>query len=178
MDDNKPIIPDEVVMSKIYFIRNQKVMLDFDLSALYGVETKALKQAVRRNIKRFPKDFMFELTKEEFNNLRSQIVTSKSGGTRYMPMAFTEHGVLMLSSILRSERAIEVNIQIMRIFTKMKEILLTNKDILLKIEQIQYLQERQGEDIEVIFKYLEKLLKKDKQKEAQQKRKRIGYKRD
>ena len=178
MEDSKPIIPDEVVMSKIYFIRNQKVMLDFDLSALYGVETKVLKQAVRRNMKRFPKDFMFELTKEEFKNLRSQIVTSKSGGTRYMPMAFTEHGVLMLSSILRSDRAIEMNIQIMRIFTKMKEVLLTHKDILLKMEQMEYLQERQGEDIEVIFKYLEKLLKKDKENETQEKRKRIGYKRD
>ncbi len=178
MEENKPVIPDEVVMTKIYEIRNQKVMLDYDLSELYGVETKVLKQAVRRNIKRFPKDFMFELTKEEFNNLRSQIVTSKSGGTRYMPMAFTEHGVLMLSSILRSDRAIEMNIQIMRIFTKMKEVLLTHKDILLKMEQMEYLQERQGEDIEVIFKYLEKLLKKDKKKETQEKRKRIGYNRD
>ncbi len=178
MEENKPVIPDEVVMTKIYEIRNQKVMLDYDLSELYGVETKVLKQAVRRNIKRFPKDFMFELTKEEFTNLRSQIVTSKSGGTRYMPMAFTEHGVLMLSSILRSDRAIEMNIQIMRIFTKMKEVLLTHKDILLKMEQMEYLQERQGEDIEVIFKYLEKLLKKDKEKETQEKRKRIGYKRD
>jgi len=140
MEKSKSIIPDEVVLTKIYNIRNQKVMLDYDLSELYGVETKALKQAVRRNAKRFPRDFMFELTKDEFNNLRSQIVTSKSGGTRYMPMAFTEHGVLMLSSILRSDRAIEMNMQIMRIFTKMKEVLLTHKDILLKMEQMEYLQ--------------------------------------
>ena len=103
-------IPDELVMRKIYQIRGSNVMLDYDLAELYGVNTKALKQAVKRNISRFPKDFMFELNIEEFETLRSQIVTSKSGGTRYMPMAFTEHVVLMLSSVLRSNRAIEMNI--------------------------------------------------------------------
>ena len=137
MKIDKQTVPDEIVMGKIIIIRGQKVMLDYDLAALYGVQTKVLKQAVRRNMKRFPADFMFVLTKKEFQSLRSQFVTSKSGGMRYMPMAFTEHGVLMLSSVLRSDRAIEMNIQIMRIFTAMKEMLLTHKGLLLKVEQIE-----------------------------------------
>ena len=105
------LIPIELIASKIYFIRNMKVMLDRDLAELYEVETKALKQAVRRNIDRFPADFMFELTKDEYQSLRSQIVTLKRGQhSKYAPFAFTEHGVLMLSSVLNSERAIQVNI--------------------------------------------------------------------
>ena len=115
---SKPlVIPDEVVMNKIYFMRGKKVMLDNDLAELYGVETKRLKEQVRRNIDRFPDDFMFELTKGELESLRSQIATSKKGrgGVRYLPMAFTEHGVLMLSSVLNSARAIQVNIRIMRV---------------------------------------------------------------
>jgi len=180
MEENKPIIPDEVVMTKIYKIRGQKVMLDRDLAELYGVETRRLKEQVRRNKDRFPEDFMFEMTKEELKNWRSQFAMSNSEvmGMRRPPFVFTEHGVLMLSSVLNSKRAIQVNIQIVRIFSKMRELLFTHKDILIKMEQMEYLQERQGEDIEVIFKYLEKLLKKDKQKESQEKRKRIGYKRD
>jgi len=98
-DQNKVLIPDEVVMDKIYLIREEKVMLDRDLAELYGVETKTLKQQVRRNLENFPDDFMFELTTEEFDGLRSQFVTSNRGGTRYKPMVFTEHGVLMLSSV-------------------------------------------------------------------------------
>jgi len=167
-------------LTKIYEIRNQKVMLDRDLAELYGIETKYLKRQVRRNIKRFPKDFMFQMTKEELVNWRSQNVTSKSDkmGLRYPPFVFTEQGVAMLSGILNSDRAINVNIQIMRLFIRMRQLILTHKDILLKMEKMEYLQERQGEDIDVIFKYLEKLLKKDKEKETQEKRKRIGYKRD
>jgi hypothetical protein len=111
---NEVAIPDEVVMNKIYVIRSQKVMLDKDLAELYKVETKQLKRAVRRNADRFPDDFMFELSKEEFDNLRNQIGTSSWGGTRYAPMAFTEQGVAMLSSVLNSDRAIKVNIQIVR----------------------------------------------------------------
>ncbi len=107
MDEAKSLkLNDEMVLDKIYFIRNQKVMLDRDLAQLYGVETKALKQAVKRNIDRFPEDFMFELSSQEFEILRSQIVTSSWGGVRYMPMAFTEYGVLMLSSVLNSQKAI------------------------------------------------------------------------
>ncbi|HLG41470.1 MAG TPA: ORF6N domain-containing protein [Chitinophagaceae bacterium] len=132
------IIPDELVMSKIYLIRGQKVMLDSDLAELYGTETKVLNQSVKRNIDRFPGDFMFELTREEFEFLRSQIVTSKTGrgGARYLPMAFTEQGVAMLSSVLNSETAIRVNIQIIRIFTRMREMLLTHKDILQQLEKM------------------------------------------
>jgi phage regulator Rha-like protein len=132
------IVPDEILMSKIYYIRGYKVMLDEDLAELYEVETKQLKRQVRRNIDRFPEeDFMFELTKDELENLRSQIGTSSWGGSRYIPMAFTEQGVAMLSSVLNSARAIKVNIQIIRIFTRMREMLLTHKDILLKLEQLE-----------------------------------------
>ena len=111
----------QLIQSKIYEIRGQKVMLDFDLAAMYNVETKRLKEAVRRNIRRFPVDFMFELTNEEYNFLRTQFATSKGrGGTRYMPFAFTEQGVAMLSSVLNSEVAIEINIHIMRAFVAMR----------------------------------------------------------
>ena len=115
MNDKISIIPDDTVINKIYFIRNQKVMIDRDLAMLYGVETKRLKEQVKRNLERFPEDFMFVLSKEEFQNWRSQIATSNSEkmSLRYAPMAFTEHRVLMLSSILSSEKAIQTNIQIM-----------------------------------------------------------------
>ena len=127
---NKTIVPEEIISAKIYWIREQKVMLDRDLAELYGVETKVLKQAVRRNINRFPEDFMFTLNKEEFINWRSQIVTSNSSdkmGLRYSPFAFTEHGILMLSSVLKSPRAVAVNIHIMRVFVQMRKTLLTHK---------------------------------------------------
>lgn len=114
----------ELVQSKIYEIRGERVMLDFDLAGMYGIETKVLKQAVRRNLKRFPSDFMFELSQDEFALLRSQIVTSnKRGGTRYMPFAFTEQGVAMLSSVLNSEVAIEINIGIMRAFVAVRRVI-------------------------------------------------------
>ena len=114
----------QLIRSKIYEIRGQKVMLDFDLAEMYGTETKVLKQSVKRNIRRFPVDFMFKLTKEEFGTLRSQIVTSnKRGGIRYLPFAFTESGVAMLSSILNSEVAIEININIMRAFIAVRQVL-------------------------------------------------------
>ena len=121
------LVHDDVVLSKIYLIRGMKVMLDADLAELYGVETSQLKRSVRRNAVRFPNDFMFELTDNELENLRCQTGTSSWGGTRYSPMAFTENGVAMLSSILNSERAIVVNIQIIRIFTKMRDILSSTK---------------------------------------------------
>ena len=131
------LVAEQRILNKIYVIRGEKVMLDQDLAGMYGVETKQLKRQVNRNIERFPKDFMFELTMKEFENLRSQIGTSSWGGTRHMPMAFTEQGVAMLSSVLNSQTAISVNIQIIRVFTKMKELLLTNKDVLLKLEQLE-----------------------------------------
>ncbi len=127
----------QVIQNKIYEIRGQRVMLDFDLAELYGTETRVLKQAVKRNIKRFPSDFMFELTKEELYSLRSQFVTSnKRGGTRYMPFAFTEQGVAMLSSVLNNETAIEINISIMRAFVTVRQYLATANNPIKEIEEL------------------------------------------
>jgi hypothetical protein len=148
-------------------------MLNRGLAEMYGVETKALNQAVKRNIDRFPDDFMFELNKEEFDNLRSQFVTSGWGGIRYKPYVFTEQGVAMLSSVLKSQVAIQVNIQIIRIFTKMRELLLTNKDILLKLEKLEKDVTTNKQDIAIIFKALKQLLTAPKEK-----RTRIGFKPD
>ena len=171
----KSIIPDEVVITKIYQVRGQKVMLDRDLAELYGVETKRLKEQVRRNIDRFPEDFMFEMTKEELENWRSQFATSNKEimGMRRPPFVFTEHGVLMLSGVLNSERAVQVNIQIMRIFTKMREVLLTHKDLLLKMEQIEKKVAGQDEKIKLIFDYLKKFIQQQKKP-----RKQIGFKKE
>ncbi len=166
-------LPDQVVMNKIYMIRGQNVMLDFDLAELYHVETGQLKRQVRRNIDRFPSDFMFELTPDEFKDLRSQFGTSSWGGIRYMPMAFTEQGVSMLSGVLNSKVAIQVHIQIIRIFTKMKEMLVTNKEILLKVEKMELEVTNNKKDIATIFKALRQLLNP-----PQQQRKRFGFKPD
>jgi hypothetical protein len=166
-------LSDEVVLSKIYYIRGQKVMLDEDLAALYQVETRQLNQQIKRNMERFPEDFMFQLTEDEFKNLKSQIVTSSWGGRRKLPNAFTEHGVLMLSSVLNSERAIKVNIQIMRIYTRMREMWLTNQEILLKLEQLDRKVTGHDEDIQVIFDYLKQLLNP-----PQPPRQMIGFKSD
>ena len=124
--DAQSLLSEETISNKIYFIRGQKVMLDSDLALLYGIETKVLKQSVKRNLSRFQEDFMFELTKIEYDSSRSQIVTLKNGrgfNLKYLPYAFTEHGILMLSSILKSDKAIQTNIQIMRIFTKVRQML-------------------------------------------------------
>ncbi len=176
-NDNSALIPDEVIMKKIYMFRGSKVMLDRDLADLYEIEYKQLKRAVRRNISRFPEDFMFELSTEEFNNLRSQFDTSKWGGTRYVPMVFTEHGVIMLASVLNSERAIQVNIQIVRIFTRMREILASHKELLLKLEKIAHKLAEHDDQILVIFEYLKKLEQAKHQLMEQQNRKRLGFKR-
>jgi ORF6N domain-containing protein len=169
-------ITQEVIINKIYSIRGQKVMLDSDLAELYQVETKQLKRQVRRNTERFPKDFMFEMTKDEFDNLRSQIGTSNWGGTRYMPMVFTEQGISMLSSVLNSDVAIKVNIQIIRIFTKMREILLSHKDILVELEAIKQKLGTNSNDIERIFNYLKQLKQAKQQEIEHQKREKIGFK--
>ena len=168
------IISDEVITSKIYLIRGMKVMIDKDLAELYSVPNKVLNQAVKRNIKRFPEDFMFELNYDEYKALRSQIVTLKKGRgehSKYLPFVFTEQGVAMLSSVLNSDRAIMVNIQIIRIFTKMRELLMTHKDILLKLEKIERKVLDHDEKIKLIFEYLKKLLIQPKQE-----RKQIGFK--
>jgi regulator of replication initiation timing len=130
-------IPDEIILNQIYYLRGHKIMLDTELAELYEVETKQLKRQVRRNIERFPEDFMFELTDIEFSSLRSQIGTLKRGEhSKYLPMAFTEQGVAMLSSVLNSRRAISVNIQIIRIFTKLRQMFFDNTDLRLEIEKI------------------------------------------
>ena len=172
--ENEILLSEELISNKIYFIRNQKVMLDRDLAILYGIETKRLKEQVKRNISRFPEDFMFELTKEEFVNWRSQIATSNSDkmGLRYLPMAFAEHGVLMLS-VLKSDKAIQTNIQIMRIFSKVRQMLLDTTDLKIDILQIQKKLENHDKNIELVFSYLEELSDK---KENEQPRTKIGYK--
>ena len=167
--------PDEVIMNQIYFIRNQKVMLDRELSELYQVSTGALNQAVARNIKRFPEDFMFQLSEQEWSNLKSQIVISSWGGVRKLPYAFTEQGVAMLSGILNSDRAIAVNIQIMRIFIRIRQMFIDNTDIRLEIEKIKSKLDNQDKNMEIVFRYLDELIDK---KEGLQERKRIGYKPD
>ncbi len=161
------VVKDEVIINKIYLIRGQKVMLDRELALLYEVETKVLNQAVKRNEKRFPPDFMFRLTEQELKDWKSQNVTSNKEkmGLRKLPLAFTEQGVAMPSSVLNSETAIEVNIQIIRIFTRMRKLLLTNKDILIRLEQIQNKMLKQDgrlkkneENVQLIFKVLKELL--------------------
>jgi hypothetical protein len=174
---HKPVImiPDERITKKIYIIRNKKVMLDEDLAELYDVATKRLNEQIKRNIARFPEDFMFQLTHEEFENLKSQIATSSWGGRRKLPNAFTEQGVAMLSGVLNSERAIKVNIQIMRVFTRMRELLETHKEILKKLEQIERKEIEQDDKIMLIFEYLKQLEQAKQQELDYQKRNRIGF---
>ena len=175
-------ITDETVISKIYLVRGKRVMLDRDLAELYGVETKVLNQAVKRNEKRFPSDFMFQMNDLELENWKSQFVTSNKVkmGLRKLPNVFTEMGVAMLSSVLNSDTAIEVNIQIVRIFSRLREMLLTHKDILLKLEQIEQKiqkQEQKGnkhdEEIKIVFQALKELIE-----QPSPPRKRIGFKID
>lgn len=151
------LFPSETITQSILWIRNQKVMLDSDLAALYGVETRVLIQAVQRNRKRFPNDFMFQLTFTELENLRSQFVTSKKshGGRRYRPYVFTEQGVAMLSSVLRSSRAISVNIEIMRAFVRLREILSTHKDLARKLEEME---EKYDGQFTVVFDAIRQLM--------------------
>ncbi|MFN5847753.1 MAG: ORF6N domain-containing protein, partial [Chitinophagales bacterium] len=165
------------VSDRIHFIRGQHVILDSDLAWMYGVETKALNKAVSRNTNRFPEHFRFQLFPNEWSNLRFQSGTSSSthGGRRFLPFAFTEQGVAMLSSVLNSERAIQMNIQIIRIFTKMKEMALTHKDMLLKIEKLETQTGKNSSDIQSIFKALKQLLQEPK---IEEKRTKIGFKKD
>jgi len=149
MSNNKVAVPKEIIMNKIYLIREQKVMLDRDLAELYGVLTGNLNKAVKRNIKRFPEDFMFRLTKEEFDNLIFQFGTSSWGGSRNLPYAFTEQGVAMLSGILNSDRAINVNIQIMRIFTRVRQLLTDNLSVKLEIKEIKKKLENQDKNLDL-----------------------------
>lgn len=168
----KSVLADEAIINKIYLIRGKKVMLDVDLAELYQVQTGRLNEAVKRNSNRFPEDFMFRLTKKEFDNLKSQFATSSWGGRRKLPTAFTEQGVSMLSGVLNNPVAIQVHIQIIRVFTKIKEMLLTNKDILLKLEKMEKDVKENKKDIAMIFEALKLLLNP-----AQTKRRMIGFNR-
>ena len=154
-NDTAPLAPVERIAQTILFIRDQKVMLDADLAALYGVDTRTLVQAVRRNVARFPADFMFQLTKQEFDSLRSQIVISNRGGRRYPPYAFTEQGVAMLSSVLRSERAIQVNVEIMRAFVELRRMLASHADLARKLST---LEKKYDEQFKVVFNAIRELM--------------------
>ncbi|MCK4558646.1 MAG: ORF6N domain-containing protein [Calditrichia bacterium] len=155
----KDLIPIERITSKIYRIRNQKVLLDQDIADLYGVETRHLVQAVKRNINRFPDDFMFQLSKEEFKILRSQIVTSSWGGRRYPPYVFTEQGIAMLSSVLQSERAVNVNIAIMRAFVQLRKLSYNYTELHKKIETIERKYDKQ---FRVVFEAIKQLIETPK----------------
>jgi hypothetical protein len=163
----------ELIKNSIHEIREKKVILDFELAKMYQTETKRLKESVRRNIRRFPPDFMFELTAEEWGNLRSQFATSSWGGQRYLPFAFTEQGVAMLSSVLNSEIAIDVNIAIMRTFVIMRQFALTYQELSEKLLELEKQHNQKFDDIEQVLTYL---MQKDKQIKQQVQRKQVGYK--
>ena len=163
----------EQIKKSILEIRGKKVMLDMDLAIIYEVETRVLKQAVRRNIDRFPDDFMFELTAEELKNLTSQFVTSSWGGQRHKPFAFTEQGIAMLSSVLKSKKAIQMNIAIMRAFVMMRQFALTYQELSEKLIELEKLHNQKFDDIEQVLTYL---IQKDKQQTQQITRKQVGYK--
>jgi hypothetical protein len=165
------IIPDEIILSKIYQFRNQKVMIDSDLSELYQVETKRLNEQVKRNINRFPSDFMFQLNTEEWEDLKSQNATTSWGGRRTAPFVFTEHGILMLSSVLNSDKAINVNVHIIRIFIKMRELLLTHKEFLLQLEDMRKVIDGHEDRIDMIYNYLKQFMQNQKIPRTE-----IGYK--
>jgi len=170
------LVPVEMIEKKIYLIRGHKVMLDSDLAELYGVATKVLLQAVKRNLNRFPEDFMFLLKYQDVAALRSQIVTLKKGRgehRKYLPYVFTEQGVAMLSSVLNSERAVQVNIAIMRAFVKLREILSTNKELALKLAQLERKMEKHDEEIKLIFDAIRQLMKP-----PETKTKKIGFRRE
>ena len=165
------LMPVELMEQKIYLIRGQKVMIDYDLAILYGIETKQLKRQVNRNKKRFPSDFMFQLAKEEFDSLRCQFGTLKRGAhPKYPPYVFTEQGIAMLSSVISSERAITVNIAIMRAFVKMRQILATHKELAEKLKELENKLKNQDKSIKVIFDVIRKLID-----EPVKPNKRIGF---
>jgi hypothetical protein len=180
MSENKQlsVIPDEKVINKIYLIRGEKVMLDNDLAELYGVETRRLNEQVKRNIDRFPEDFMFQLTETEFENLKSQIATSSWGGRRKLPYAFTEHGVLMLSSVLNSDLAIKVNIQIVRVYSKIRNMLATHKDLLLKFDKFEKKLADHDDKIMLLLEYIKQFEQVKREELQQRNRPKIGFKKE
>ena len=167
----------EIIKNSIHEIRGKKVMLDMDLAKLYEVETRVLKQAVRRNMERFPEDFMFELTEDEIHNLTSHFVISRWGGQRYKPFAFTEQGIAMLSSVLKSKTAIQINISIMRAFVMIRQFALTYKELNEKLIELEKKQNQKFTDIDQVLNYLIAASdRKDQQQTQQTARKQVGYK--
>ncbi|KAF0139451.1 MAG: hypothetical protein FD122_3218 [Stygiobacter sp.] len=154
----KSVIKQEEIVGRIYFLRGEKVILDRDLASLYEVEVRTLNQSVKRNIKRFPNDFMFQLSTEEFKNLKSQFVISSWGGVRKLPLAFTEQGVAMLSGLLNSERAIKVNIEIMRAFVQLRKLIDSNKELAKKIEK---LESKYDEQFKIVFEAIRQLIREE-----------------
>ena len=148
-------IPNERIEQTIFIIRGQKVILDSDLAGLYGVETKVLNQAIKRNVNRFPKEFVFQLTSEELVNLRSQFVTSSYGGRRYLPYVFTEHGALMAANVLNSAKAIAMSVAIIRTFVKLRQLLPVNKDLSLRLDE---LEQKYDEKFHVVFEAIKQLM--------------------
>lgn len=175
--DSEIAIPQEALINKIFEVRGIKVMLDSDLAELYQVETRRLNEQVKRNIERFPEDFMFELTKQEWNDLKSQSATSSWGGRRKLPSVFTEHGILMLSSVLNSSTAIKVNIQIMRTFTQMREMIANHQQVFKELEEIRNSVKDHDEQLQMVFAYLKQFEESKKQELEQRQRKKVGYKR-
>lgn len=169
------LVIEQKILNRIHVVRGQKIMLDEDLAEMYNVETKRLNEQVKRNINRFPKDFMFTLTEKDYENLKSQNATSSWGGRRKLPNAFTEQGVAMLSSVLNSDTAIEVNIRIIRVFTRLKAYALTHKEILLQLAKLEKEVKGNSKDIENIFIVLKELLEKESKTTP---RRRIGFKPD
>jgi hypothetical protein len=170
---NDELISNEVISDKIYYIRNTKVMLDRDLAMLYEVETKRINEQIKRNKMRFPEHFMFQLTAEEYENLKSQFATSSWGGSRKLPYAFSEHGILQLANVLKSERASQVSIQIIEVFVKLRDFLLTNLNWKLELEEIKKKLVSQDQNIELVFAYLDELMH---QKQMNKERTKIGFK--
>jgi hypothetical protein len=169
--DHLTQLPEEMIATQIYWIRGEKVMLAHDLAKLYGLATKRLNEQVRRNLDRFPEDFMFQLDEEEWSNLRSQFATSRSwGGRRSPPYGFTEHGVLMLSSVLSSERAIAVNIRIMRVFVKMNRMLMNDRELMHRLERMEGRQDQYDVALNDLFDAVKKMMETPTEE-----RKRLGY---
>ncbi|PWA06913.1 ORF6N domain-containing protein [Flavobacterium psychrotolerans] len=167
------IIPDEIITNKIYFVRNQKVMLDKDLAELFDVETKRINEQIKRNSLKFPEHFMFQLNENEFQNLKSQFATSRWGGTRKLPYVFTEHGVLQLANVLKSERATQMSIKIIEVFVSLREFITNNLNTKLEIEEIKKKLINHDKNIELVFSYLDELMEKQDNKVE---RNKIGYK--
>jgi len=176
-ENSQILINEEIIISKIYNVRGKQVMLSQDLAELYQVETKVLNQQVKRNIGKFPERYMFQLTQDEHDRLRSQNVTLNRGQhIKYLPYAFTEHGILMLSSVLRSRRADQINILIIDTFVKIRELVFQNKDVIHKLEQVQNQLTRHDSQIRIVLEYLKQIEKAKEAELEQKKRPRIGFK--